>query len=171
MFFSFMLFLLFMGIAGLAIGTLLAVKVWFTIPNFLILIAALCSGSLFIGVLLGATIFSWLPLFFTKMMIILLSIGTAIFFFRQFHPSYGYVPYHGWIHWAILGLFFFLVGLDFALIGFSSWLLLFIFPIFAIAILGGVIIMLRLKTMYRARSLFIYLPLLLFVFLGLVKLV
>ncbi|MFA9559386.1 hypothetical protein ACERII_18920 [Evansella sp. AB-rgal1] len=171
MFFSFILFLLFIGIAGLAVGALISVKVWFSIPLFLILIAALCFGFLWFGVLIGAAFFSWLPIFFTKLVIISFCIGLAVFFFRIFHPSYGYFPFRGWIHWALLAVFFFIIGIDFASVGFSAWLLLIILPLFAGAIFFGTIMMQKVKTMYRSASVLIYLPLLLFVFLGLFKLI
>ncbi|MCD8508746.1 MAG: hypothetical protein LRY73_01830 [Bacillus sp. (in: Bacteria)] len=110
-------------------------------------------------------------MFITKFLIILFCLGLVVFFVKQFHPSYGYFPYQGWFHWLLLALFFFLVGLDFAVIGLSAWLLLILFPLFIIAILGGTILMGKLKTMYRGGNAFMYIPLALFVFLAIVKLI
>ncbi|MDQ0254419.1 hypothetical protein J2S74_001794 [Evansella vedderi] len=167
---SFLLFVLFLTVAGLAIGTLIAVKVWYSLPIFLFIIAAFCFGTFWIGVLFGAAFFSWLPVFITKFIIILFCIGLVIYFFRQFHPSYGYFPYRGWIHWALIALFFFLIGLEFASIGLSAWLLLLLLPIFLGAVFGGTILMGKLKVLYRGSSVFLYLPLALFVFLAIFKL-
>ncbi|MBU9724209.1 MULTISPECIES: hypothetical protein [Bacillaceae] len=161
----------FIALAGLAVGTLIAVKVWYTLPFFFIILIALCFGSFFIGVLLGGALFSWLPLLFTKIVIVLFCIGIAYFFFRQFHPSYGYFSYRGWIHWALLAGFFLLIGIDFANIGLSSWFLLLLLPAFGGMLLVGAFAMANLKSMFRGTPVFIYLPLVLFVFLGLIKLI
>ena len=167
---QFFLFLLFIALAGLAVGTLTAVKIWYSLPVFLLIIGAVCFVSFWFGVIIGAAFFSWLPLFFTKVFIIIFCIGLAVFFFRQFHPSYGYFPFRGLIHWILLALFFFIIGIDFAIIGFSAWLLILLLPIFAGTVILGSIIMWKLKMLFRFGAALIYLPLFFFIFLALFRL-
>ena len=166
---QFLLFVLFIGLAGLAIGTLTTVKVWYPLPLFLVILGAGCFLLFWFGVLIGGTIFSWVPLFFTKIFIILFCLGLAVFFFRQYHPSHGYFPFQGFIHWILLGLFFFIIGIDFAIIGFSAWLLLFLLPFFAGTVFLGSMLMWKLKRNYRFGIL-TYAPLFIFFFLAVFKL-
>ncbi|WP_096188423.1 hypothetical protein [Evansella halocellulosilytica] len=166
--FFFMLFII--GLTGIALGSLASVKVWYPLPIFLFIIAGVCFGSFWFGVLIGAAFFSWLPIFLTKILLFFLSLLLVIFFFKQFHPSYGYFPMKGFIHWVLLSVFFFILGIEFAAIGLSAWLLLFFFPFFLFAIVIGLWIIYKLKILFKFSSVVIYFPLLIFVFLGVFKL-
>ncbi|MBU9712250.1 hypothetical protein [Evansella tamaricis] len=168
---TFFTILLFIAVAGLAMGTLAAVKVWYSLTTLFILLVSLCFSSLWFGIILGGMLFGWLPLLFTKIVIVLCCLGLAWFFLNKFHPSYGYFPYRGWIHWIFLGAFFLLIGIDYANLGISSWFLLLLLPVFAAMLFAGTFIMWKIKSMLRGGPVFIYLPLVLLVFLGLIKLI
>ncbi|WP_078597163.1 hypothetical protein [Evansella clarkii] len=168
---QFFLFFIFISLAGMAIGTLATVKIWYSLPVFLMVAGAVCFISFWFGIITGAAFFSWLPVFFTKFFIILFCLGLAFFFFRQFHPSYGYFPYRGWLHWVLLAAFFFIIGIDFAIIGFSAWFLFLFLPVFAGMLFLGALLMWKLKMLFRLGAVLIYVPLFFFIFLALFKLV
>lgn len=167
---SFFLILFFIVIAGIAIGSLLTIRIWYSFPLLLVIVGLVCFSSFTFGVIIGAAFLSWLPLFFTSMMIILLCLSLIVYFYLKFHPSYGYIPFRGWIHWGLLVFFFFFIGLDFAVIGLSAWLLFLLFPFFAFALMLGSLLVWRFRVFRSIGSLVVYLPLLLFFFLALVKL-
>ncbi|SDY54449.1 hypothetical protein SAMN05421736_102225 [Evansella caseinilytica] len=172
MFFQFIMFAFYLVFAGLAIGTLLAVKVWYSLPAFLFMTGLICFGAYWIGALAGPLLFGWLPLAVIKWVIIVFCLGLIYYFYKQFHPSYGYFPFHGWLHWVILTVFFFLGGVNFAVTGLTAWLLFLLLPVFFAALLGGFLLMENMKTNYRQGGAYIlYLPLVLFFFLAIATLI
>lgn len=170
MVFAFFAFLFFILIAGMAIGALLAIKIWYTFPLVIFFVGVACFISLWFGVLIGAAFFAWLPIFFMKMIIIFYCLFFIYYFFRQFHPSYGYIPTYGWSHWGFIIFFFFLVGLDFSVIGFSGWLLFLTLPIFAAAIFLGIFLIWKWRMSPVLGGMVAYFPLILFLLLALLKL-
>ncbi|UCZ54559.1 hypothetical protein LGQ02_07330 [Bacillus shivajii] len=166
--FFFMLFII--GLLGIALGSLAAVKVWYALPIFLSIIAGVCFGSFWFGVIIGAAFFSWFPVLLLKIILIIMLLVLVIIFFKQFHPSYGYFPFQGFVHWGILCLFFFILGIEFAALGLSAWLLLFYFPFFLFTLFIGIFLIFKLKVIFRFSGVVIYFPLVLFVFLAIFKL-
>src|SRR5690554_4429131 len=99
---SFFLFMFFIVIAGIALGSLMTIKVWYSFPIVSLIIGIACFISLWVGVLIGAAYFSWLPIFFTRLLIIIYCLCLIIYFYKRFHPSYGYIPFRGFTHWGLL---------------------------------------------------------------------
>ncbi|ADU29926.1 hypothetical protein [Evansella cellulosilytica] len=167
---SFLLFLLFFIILGVTLGALITIKIWYT-NIFFILLGIFCFGSFWIGVIIGAAFFSWLPLLLSKIAIFAFCLGLAFFFFKHYHPSYGYFPQSSFFHFIILSAFFFLIGIDFAIIGFSAWLLFLLLPVFIGTVILGAIVIMKLKGLYRLNEGLIYLPIILLLLLAFIKLI
>lgn len=168
---SFFIFSFFIMIVGMALGALLGLKIWYVFPHFSVFVGLICFSSLVVGAISGVTIFDWLPLVVIRIIIIFICIGIVIYFYHLYHPSYGYIPYRGFVHWSILLFLFFFIGIDFAIIGFSLWLFIILLPIFLVSLFIGTFFIWKGKGSRMMGRFIVFLPLLLFLFIGLVKLI
>lgn len=140
-------------------------------PFIFIFLIILCIFPIATGVILGAAFFFWLPIHLLKVSLFLLVLIIIVYFFKLYHPSFGYFPHQGSSHWILIAVFFFILGVEFAAYGFSAWFLLFIIPLIAVGLLCGFILMNKLLIYFRFLALIHFVPIIFFIFLAFLKLV
>ncbi|MGJ9381759.1 hypothetical protein [Salipaludibacillus sp. CF4.18] len=158
-------------LAGLSIGTMPALNARLSFPFIYIFLLTITILPLIIGIIIGAAFFYWLPIFFMKISLFLFVLLVIVYFFKAYHPSFGYFPYQGHQHWIIISLFYLLLGIEFAAYGFSAWFLLLVIPWAAGGMFAGFILMNKLLIHFRFLKLIHFVPIFLFIVLAFLKLV
>lgn len=158
-------------LAGLAIGTMPALNARLSFPFIFIFLLIITIFPLIVGIIIGAAFFYWLPISFLKISLFLFVLMIVVFFFKVYHPSFGYFPYQGHQHWIIISFFYFLLGIEFAAYGFSAWFLFFLVPLVAAGMFIGFIVMNKLLIYFRFLTLIHFVPICLFIALAFLKLV
>ncbi|WP_026689267.1 hypothetical protein [Alteribacter aurantiacus] len=164
-----MVFTFFILLTGVAVGSLLTVKLIFSWQTVFTITGLIFFFFVWIGMLVGGWL--WLPDPLLKGLISFVAVVMAVFFFRTYHPSFGYIPSNGLAHWGALAAFFFFVGFEVGIADLSKWLILLFMIVFVAGGLSSAWLVWRLKTMMEFRFLVQYVPILLFVFIALLKLV
>ncbi|UTR14438.1 hypothetical protein MM221_18045 [Salipaludibacillus sp. LMS25] len=161
--------LLFIFLISFSAGTLPAVQVRYPQP-LVIVTLGIVLFPLMVGVIVGTALFAWLPVIVLKVSLFLLLIWIVIYLYGIYHPSYGYMPSHSKRHIAFIALLFFILGVEFATGGFSPWLLMLILPLCAGIVIGGFITMARLLGFLKFSAFIHFVPLVLFLFSAIIKL-
>ncbi|PYZ98622.1 hypothetical protein CR205_08590 [Alteribacter lacisalsi] len=159
----------FMLLAGIAVGSLLMAKMIFSWHIVLTVTGLVYFFCVWTGMLMGSWL--WFPDPLLKGLISLIAVVMAVFFFRTYHPSTGYIPAHGLYHWGAFAMFFFFLGFESGIAGVSMWFILLYTLVFSGGILASAWIMWKLKNASEFRFLTQYVPILLFVFIAVLKLV
>ncbi|PYZ94309.1 hypothetical protein CR194_01890 [Salipaludibacillus keqinensis] len=158
-------------LASTAVGTMPALKGRYPFPFILIYFALVSVVPVIVGIVLGAAFLFWLPAFLFKVALFILSLFMVAYFLQLYHPSYGYIPHNSKGYLFILSFFFFLLGIEFASYGFSAWFLLLVIPISVVGLLLGFIFMTRMIIYFRYLSVIHFVPIGLFLFVGILKLI
>ncbi|WP_078577044.1 hypothetical protein [Salipaludibacillus agaradhaerens] len=160
----------FIFLLSFTVGTLPAVQVRYPYP-LIILTLSIVLLPLMTGAILGAALFTWIPILILKVILFLLLIWITIYLYGIYHPSYGYMPHHSKGYIAFIALLFFILGVEFAASGgFSPWVIMVILPLCAGVMIGGFIVMMRLFVFLKFVSFIHFVPLALFLFAAIIKL-
>ncbi|WP_096434668.1 hypothetical protein [Alteribacter populi] len=169
--FDLLMVMFFILIAGIAVGALITTKLVFAWNVIFTITGLLFFFFVWVGMLLGGWVFGWFPAPVLKGTISFLAIILAVLFFRIYHPSYGFIPTQGVTHWGALAVFFFFIGLEMGTMEISAWSILLFVPAFAAGIMVSAWVTWKLKSTMAFRFLVQYVPILLFVFIAVLKLV
>ncbi|MBM7097336.1 MULTISPECIES: hypothetical protein [Alteribacter] len=162
-------FTFFILLTGVAVGSLLTAKLVFSWQMIFTVTGLIFFFFVWIGMLLGGWL--WFPDPLLKGLISFVSVILAVFFFRTYHPSFGYIPTRGLLHWGVLAVFFFFLGFEIGIAGFSKWFIVLFTVVFAVGVVSSAWLVWRLKNLMEFRFLVQYVPILLFVFIAVLKLV
>ncbi|TMW73797.1 hypothetical protein [Alteribacter natronophilus] len=162
-------FVFFMFLTGLAVGSLLTAKMIFSWHVVLTVTGLVYFFFVWTGMLAGSWL--WFPEPLLKGLISLTAVIMAVFFFRTYHPSTGYIPVRGLYHWAAFAAFFFVLGFESGIASLSMWFVILFTLIFGAGILAAAWLMSVIKSNTEFRFLTQYVPILLFVFIAVLKLV
>ncbi|WP_280768438.1 hypothetical protein [Salipaludibacillus daqingensis] len=158
-------------LASMALGSMPAHKRRYPFPTSMVFFILIAIIPLTIGIVIGASFFYWISSFIFKIFVFLFAMFIVAYFFRMYHPSYGYVPYHQKGKWFILAGFFFLLGIEFATYGFSAWFVFFVIPLSAASVILGFIFMRKAIYLYRFLAIIHFFPLAIFFFVAILKLI
>ncbi|MCR6110452.1 hypothetical protein HXA35_08940 [Bacillus sp. A301a_S52] len=151
-------------------GTLPAVQVRYPYP-LVVLTLSIVLLPLMAGAILGAALFAWIPIIILKVSLFLLMIWIVVYLYGIYHPSFGYMPSHSKGYIAFIALLFFILGVEFSVsAGFSPWVLMLILPLCAAIVISGFIAMVRLFVFLKFISFIHFVPLVLFLFAAIIKL-
>ncbi|SER68517.1 hypothetical protein [Salipaludibacillus aurantiacus] len=157
-------------LACFIIGMLPAAKGRSPFPVLMVIAGCISILPLVFGLIIGAAFFFWLPVLLFKILLFIMCFVIILLLFSLHHPSYGYLPYKKHIHLIVIGVFFFLLGMEFAAFGFSAWFLLLLVPLGVAAMIAGFLLMIKLFISFKYVAFIHFLPLILFLLLAVLKL-
>jgi len=158
-------------LTSIALGAMPALKGRFPLPIGLIFFMLIAVVPISLGVVVGAAFFHWVSSFIFKLLVFLFALFIVIYFYRLYHPSYGYVPFHRSGNWFILGGFFFMLGMEFATYGFSAWFVLLVIPLCLAGVVIGFIFMQRALSSFRYLSMIHFFPMGIFLLVAIFQLI
>ncbi|MBB5173123.1 hypothetical protein [Texcoconibacillus texcoconensis] len=153
--------LLTVALLGLTLSSFVAVKSLFALQTFYFVVVALFLGCTFLGMVIGSFLLAWLSIGWFQILVGVVCLGVAVMFFQIYHPAYGYFPTYTQLPWLLISTLFFIVGLEWAIFGFSRWFILLFSLFFAASVYAGIYLFFRLKNIPNYRPLLPWIPLLL----------
>lgn len=155
---------------GFSIGGLIAgqkqiklLQIYFFVIFFFIL----C----YIGMIIGMFLPEWISVILFRFLITIVAWLFIVACFRCYHPSFGFFYPGAQITFFILFSLFFLLGIEWGLIGFRTFFTIFVTILFAISLLIGLVAQLFLKQKMWKFRFIVFSPLVLLFFVSLFKLI
>lgn len=169
--FNFIWELLIILLTSIALGSMPALKGRYPFPISLIFFSLIAIVPIIFGVVIGAAFFHWFSSFIFKVLVFIFALFIVIYFYRLYHPSYGYVPHHRRGNWFILAGFYFLLGIEFASYGFSAWFIFLIIPLCVVGVVGGFVFTRRALSFFRYLSVIHFVPMGIFILVAIFQLI
>lgn len=158
-------------LTSIALGAMPALKGRNPFPMSIIFFAVIAIVPISIGIVIGAAFFHWMAAFIIRGLVFIFALFIVIYFYRLYHPSYGYVPHHRQGNWFVLAGFFFLLGIEFASYGFSSWFIFLVIPLCTVGVVAGFIFMRRALSFFRYLSVIHFVPMGIFILVAIFQLI